>query len=56
MKGIEVGGEVLDIPTTIFNTKSSMTIIDSGTTLAYLPNMVYSALIYKVTSDISETV
>ncbi|XP_016442695.1 aspartic proteinase 36-like [Nicotiana tabacum] len=48
MKGIEVGGEVLDIPTTIFDTRSSMTIIDSGTTLAYLPSMVYSALIYKL--------
>ncbi|CAN4105786.1 unnamed protein product [Withania somnifera] len=41
MKGIEVGGQVLDIPTT-------MTIIDSGTTLAYLPHMVYNALMEKL--------
>ncbi|XP_060212458.1 aspartic proteinase 36-like [Lycium barbarum] len=41
MKGIDVGGQVLDIPTT-------MTIIDSGTTLAYLPNTVYNALIDKL--------
>ncbi|MCD7447277.1 hypothetical protein HAX54_026396 [Datura stramonium] len=41
MKGIEVGGQVLDTPTT-------MTIIDSGTTLAYLPTMAYNALIDKL--------
>lgn len=41
MKGIEVGGQVLDIPTT-------MAIIDSGTTLAYLPHKVYSTLIDKL--------
>lgn len=46
MKGIEVDGQVLDIPTT-------MAIIDSGTTLAYLPHKVYSTLMDKVTTDIN---
>lgn len=41
MKGIEVGGEVLDIPTTV-------AVIDSGTTLAYLPQKVHSALMEKL--------
>lgn len=47
MKGIDVGGQALDIPTT-------MAIIDSGTTLAYLPHVVYNTLMNKVTTDISE--
>ncbi|KAJ8542312.1 hypothetical protein K7X08_017178 [Anisodus acutangulus] len=42
MKGIEVGGQALDVP------GSTMTIIDSGTTLAYLPNKVYNSLIDKL--------
>lgn len=49
MKGIEVNGEALNIPTTIFDAGSNRgTIIDSGTTLAYLPNRVYDALMSKV--------
>ncbi|XP_016515427.2 aspartic proteinase 36 [Nicotiana tabacum] len=49
MKGIEVNGKALDIPTTIFDAGSNRgTIIDSGTTLAYLPNKVYSALMSKL--------
>lgn len=53
MKGIEVNGEALNIPTTIFDAGSNRgTIIDSGTTLAYLPNKVYDALMSKVGLDI----
>lgn len=49
MKGIEVNGEALNIPTTIFDAGSNRgTIIDSGTTLAYLPNKVYDALMSKL--------
>lgn len=49
MKGIEVNGKALDIPTTIFDAGSNRgTIIDSGTTLAYLPNKVYNALMSKL--------
>ncbi|XP_047256346.1 aspartic proteinase 36 isoform X2 [Capsicum annuum] len=49
MKGIEVNGEPLNIPTTIFDAGSNRgTIIDSGTTLAYLPNKVYNALMSKL--------
>lgn len=52
-KGIEVNGEALNIPTTIFDAGSNRgTIIDSGTTLAYLPNKVYDALMSKVGLDI----
>ncbi|KAF3621486.1 putative protein phosphatase 2C 33-like [Capsicum annuum] len=41
MKGIDIGGQALDIPTT-------MAIIDSGTTLAYLPHVVYNTLMNKL--------
>lgn len=53
MKGIEVNGEALNVPTTIFDAGSNRgTIIDSGTTLAYLPSKVYNALMNKVGVDI----
>ncbi|KAK3034146.1 hypothetical protein RJ639_033489, partial [Escallonia herrerae] len=49
MKAIEVGGEVLQLETDIFDTGSRRgTIIDSGTTLAYLPDEVYNPLLVKV--------
>ncbi|XP_048324804.2 aspartic proteinase 36 [Ziziphus jujuba] len=49
MKAIEVGGDVLELPTDIFDTGDrSGTIIDSGTTLAYLPDTVYDPLVTKV--------
>lgn len=49
LKGIEVGGEALSLPSDIFdNGLHKGTIIDSGTTLAYLPEVVYETLIPKV--------
>jgi hypothetical protein len=49
LKEIEVGGDVLTLPSDIFdNGVRKGTIIDSGTTLAYLPDLVYEALVPKV--------
>ncbi|KAK9265556.1 hypothetical protein L1049_021562 [Liquidambar formosana] len=49
MKAVEVGGDVLDLPTDVFDTGDRKgTIIDSGTTLAYLPQEVYDPLITKI--------
>ncbi|CAN4123345.1 unnamed protein product [Withania somnifera] len=49
LKDIAVGGEVLNIPTSIFDSKSSKgAIIDSGTTLVYLPSKAYNALMNKL--------
>ena len=49
MKAIEVGGDVLQLPTDTFETSNGKgTIIDSGTTLAYLPELVYQSLMDKV--------
>ncbi|KAF3452475.1 hypothetical protein FNV43_RR02908 [Rhamnella rubrinervis] len=49
MKAIEVGGDVLELPTDTFDTGSRRgTIIDSGTTLAYIPETVYATLMSKV--------
>ncbi|KAG8380320.1 hypothetical protein BUALT_Bualt06G0003400 [Buddleja alternifolia] len=49
LKSVEVGGQFLDLPTDEFDTGSSRgTIIDSGTTLAYLPAEVYQQLISKM--------
>ena len=49
MKDIEVGDAVLELPSDTFDTGDrSGTIIDSGTTLAYLPDVVYNALMTKV--------
>lgn len=49
MKAIEVGGDMLNLPTDVFDTDLSRgTIIDSGTTLAYLPDEIYEPLIAKV--------
>ncbi|XP_009619853.1 aspartic proteinase 36-like isoform X1 [Nicotiana tomentosiformis] len=51
LKDIEVGREVLDIPTSLFESKSSKkAIIDSGTTLVYLPSKAYNALMNKLMS------
>ncbi|XP_070026766.1 aspartic proteinase 36 isoform X1 [Nicotiana tabacum] len=51
LKDIEVGKEVLDIPTSLFESKSSKkAIIDSGTTLVYLPSKAYNALMNKLMS------
>lgn len=49
MKEIEVGGDVLELPTDIFSDGDQRgTIIDSGTTLAYLPETVYELMMAKV--------
>uniref|UniRef100_A0A2N9GB63 Peptidase A1 domain-containing protein n=1 Tax=Fagus sylvatica TaxID=28930 RepID=A0A2N9GB63_FAGSY len=48
LKNIEVGGDNLSIPSDTFdNGFRKGTIIDSGTTLAYLPEVVYDALVQK---------
>lgn len=49
LKEIEVGGAVLELPTDVFDAGDNRgTIIDSGTTLAYLPDVVYESLMNKV--------
>ena len=49
MKAIKVDGHDLELPTDIFDTGARRgTIIDSGTTLAYLPDEVYDLLMAKV--------
>ncbi|XP_050208297.1 aspartic proteinase 36-like [Mercurialis annua] len=49
MKEIEVGGNVLELPTDTFDTGDRRgTIIDSGTTLAYLPDVVYESMMSKI--------
>ncbi|KAK6911129.1 Xylanase inhibitor, N-terminal [Dillenia turbinata] len=52
MKAIEVGGDVLQLPTDVFETGDHKgTIIDSGTTLAYVPDAVYQQLMTKIFSE-----
>ncbi|XP_062144190.1 aspartic proteinase 36-like isoform X2 [Alnus glutinosa] len=52
LKEIEVGGDVLTLPSDTFdNGVRKGTIIDSGTTLAYLPGLVYEALMPKIMSQ-----
>lgn len=49
LKGIMVGGSLLQLPTDIFETGDKKgTIIDSGTTLTYLPETAYKAVWDKV--------
>ncbi|KAJ7973640.1 Aspartic proteinase-like protein 2 [Quillaja saponaria] len=49
MKAIEVDGDVLELPTDIFESGDGKgTIIDSGTTLAYFPDLVYEPLMTKI--------
>ncbi|KAK4745730.1 hypothetical protein SAY87_012042 [Trapa incisa] len=49
MKAVEVGGDVLQLPTDVFDTGTQRgTIIDSGTTLAYLPEEVYDPMLKKI--------
>ncbi|KAK6136356.1 hypothetical protein DH2020_029927 [Rehmannia glutinosa] len=49
LKAVEVGGQFLNLPTDVFDTGSSRgTIIDSGTTLAYLPSEVYQQLMDRI--------
>ncbi|CAJ1823347.1 unnamed protein product [Sphenostylis stenocarpa] len=49
LKDLEVGGDSVQLPTDIFDsTNGRGTIIDSGTTLAYLPSSVYDQILEKV--------
>ncbi|KAL5665386.1 hypothetical protein ACJX0J_025494, partial [Zea mays] len=50
LQGISVGGATLQLPTSTFGSGGSKgtTIIDSGTTLAYLPREVYRTLLAAV--------
>lgn len=49
LKSVEVGGQFLNLPTDLFDTGSSRgTIIDSGTTLAYLPSEVYQQILDRM--------
>ncbi|KEH42941.1 putative nepenthesin [Medicago truncatula] len=49
LKNIEVDGDVLQLPSDIFDSGNGKgTVIDSGTTLAYLPVIVYDQLIPKI--------
>ncbi|KAJ6697064.1 hypothetical protein OIU85_003428 [Salix viminalis] len=52
MKEIEVGGTVLELPTDVFDSGDRRgTIIDSGTTLAYLPEVVYDSMMNEIRSQ-----
>ncbi|KAM0916059.1 hypothetical protein ACQ4PT_010413 [Festuca glaucescens] len=49
MKSIDVGGTALQLPPHIFETgEKKGTIIDSGTTLTYLPELVYKDIMAKI--------
>lgn len=49
MTAVQVGHDFLNLTTDIFEAGDRKgTIIDSGTTLAYLPDMVYEPLVSKV--------
>ncbi|XP_057960264.1 aspartic proteinase 36 [Malania oleifera] len=55
MTAVEVGGELLNLPTNLFEVGNNKgTIIDSGTTLAYLPEVVYEPLVKKIISQQSD--
>ncbi|KAM7260468.1 hypothetical protein ACFE04_016209 [Oxalis oulophora] len=52
MTAVQVGNETLNLPTGVFEAGDQKgTIIDSGTTLAYLPEVVYEPLISKIMSE-----
>ncbi|KAE9617751.1 putative nepenthesin [Lupinus albus] len=49
LKDVEVDGDLLELPLDIFDSGNGRgTIIDSGTTLAYLPPMIHSQIVAKV--------
>lgn len=49
MTAVQVGQEFLDIPADLFEAGDRKgAIIDSGTTLAYLPAIIYEPLVKKV--------
>jgi hypothetical protein len=56
---MEVDGEPIMLPLDLFDSGNGRgTIIDSGTTLAYLPLSIYNQLLPKVsvTSELSESI
>ncbi|XAR48775.1 Nepenthesin [Bertholletia excelsa] len=51
MTAVEVGSDFLNLPIDVFeNGDRKGTIIDSGTTLAYLPEVIYEPLVSKIIS------
>ena len=57
LEGISVGGATLQLPTNIFDSgENKGTIIDSGTTLAYLPEEVHKTLMAAVRKHLSEPI
>ena len=50
MTAVQVGHTFLNLSTDVFDEQAERkgTIIDSGTTLAYLPDGIYQPLVYKV--------
>jgi len=59
LKDMEVDGEPIQLPLDLFDSGNGRgTIIDSGTTLAYLPSSIYNQLVTKVsiTSELSESI
>lgn len=56
MTAIDVGNTTLRLPTSVFETTERKgAIIDSGTTLAYFPDMIYMPLVKKILSYLSES-
>ncbi|XWS42973.1 hypothetical protein CRYUN_Cryun16bG0060100 [Craigia yunnanensis] len=51
MKALEVGDALLDLQSGIFDSGDKRTIVDSGTTLVYLPSSVYEPLMAKILSQ-----
>ncbi|KAK6247286.1 hypothetical protein QUC31_018851 [Theobroma cacao] len=57
LRSISVGGQVLSIDPSVFSTSSNQgTIVDSGTTLAYLADQAYDAFVSAITNTVSQTV
>ncbi|XP_022752630.1 aspartic proteinase-like protein 2 [Durio zibethinus] len=53
---ISVGGKVLSINPSVFSTSNNQgTIVDSGTTLAYLADEAYDAFVNAITNTVSQT-
>lgn len=49
LKSIDVGGTTLQLPAHVFETgEKKGTIIDSGTTLTYLPELVFKDVMFAV--------
>ncbi|CAI0397721.1 unnamed protein product [Linum tenue] len=52
MTAVQVGHDMLNLPAEVFDAGDKKgAIIDSGTTLAYLPEMVYKPLVTKIISE-----